>query len=611
MQVIRPLCSVAVAIMAVAVVDSATLVAPPAFRPDSSGVTHVTVTVDVATINMDSAGTFNTRAYHINGVPAFPGPTIFLQPGGYLNFTLINNLGANSAADLARAHNEYRHVNTTNIHTHGLHVDAHVDNIFRKAEPGATLNYWMHIVPQHHPGTHWYHAHHHGSSNLQMMGGLLGMLIVNPASTITIPTEIASLTEEIMVIHPMKFGDSSGEQDCSRDEANHQVFKIWSFSELETTIGSSVRASESLTSGTPNQFYLVNGMRMPTINFAPGQSKVFRTVYGAGFGQVFLEITGSSCTMTIIAIDGVYLDTPRTATTIHYVPASRYDFVVTCSTAGTFNIRNSNNFFAQGNFATISVSGTATSSASVPSSLTSITKPYYLQDVRSSTVDTTHEVDMGQGGADRCKFVMGEGTNCGGRGTTTCPHSSFAGERGTTAADESKYSHVTTVGQVNQWQVHSGGRQPHPLHIHVNHFVITSFTTGMDGAQLSDYGLQTGEWRDTIPILSGTTTIKFQAHTFAGETVMHCHILSHEDRGFMSTFLIKSPAGGTPVPASTIANSASTASPGVTFAPTAAPAIVTPAPIGTTPAPLTVSSGATATSFALALLAVTLILAFF
>ncbi|MBT8061867.1 MAG: hypothetical protein KJO85_04240, partial [Gammaproteobacteria bacterium] len=111
--------------------------------------------------------------------------------------------------------NRFHAAHTTNIHTHGLHVQpqanedgSHSDNIFlrviphgdydkRKAElrEGETLlNPHEHVgeldyefrlsvnrksesIP-HPPGTHWYHPHSHGSTHIQVSSGMAGFLVV-------------------------------------------------------------------------------------------------------------------------------------------------------------------------------------------------------------------------------------------------------------------------------------------------------------------------------------------------------------------------------------------------------------------------------------------------
>ncbi len=102
-----------------------------------------------------------TTALGYNGTT--PGPTLRVAPGDVLRLTLANELAQ-----------------TTNLHTHGLHVspEGNGDNVFRMVEPGerATHEY---VVPADHPtGTFWYHPHHHGTVADQVFGGLLGALVV-------------------------------------------------------------------------------------------------------------------------------------------------------------------------------------------------------------------------------------------------------------------------------------------------------------------------------------------------------------------------------------------------------------------------------------------------
>ena len=42
------------------------------------------------------------------------------------------------------------------------------DNVFQTVEPGTTHTYTYEIAGDHAAGTHWYHAHAHGSTALQV-----------------------------------------------------------------------------------------------------------------------------------------------------------------------------------------------------------------------------------------------------------------------------------------------------------------------------------------------------------------------------------------------------------------------------------------------------------
>jgi FtsP/CotA-like multicopper oxidase with cupredoxin domain len=152
---------------------------------------------------------FNTRAYCINATTcSYPGPTIQLNAGDNLTFTLVNELGAESST-AKHVHNTLRSPNTTNVHTHGLHVDPNVDSVFKVAEPGQNITYHYEIHNNHAPGLHWYHAHYHGSSTLQLMGGLAGALIVKPATVDNIPSSITNADSFLLVVTNLIFAQEA------------------------------------------------------------------------------------------------------------------------------------------------------------------------------------------------------------------------------------------------------------------------------------------------------------------------------------------------------------------------------------------------------------------
>eukprot|EP00964_Phaeocystis_antarctica_P119618 scaffold83334_cov72-Phaeocystis_antarctica.AAC.4 len=70
----------------------------------------------------------------------------------------------------------------------------------------------------------------------------------------------------------------------------------------------------------------------------------------------------------------------------------------------------------------------------------------------------------------------------------------------------------------------------HPFHIHVNPFQLT---TGGANAEVDWF--QSGDWHDTLLTLPGDghQRVLMQTDYFTGPTVVHCHILHHEDNGMM------------------------------------------------------------------------------
>eukprot|EP00759_Apiculatamorpha_spiralis_P035769 PhF_6_TR36322/c2_g2_i3/m.53149 len=209
-------------------VHSAELTSPREIGPDATGITTVNLVVKAARVTVDGAVAFNSRLYHLDGVPYFPGPTIRVAPGGTLKMTVQNLLDPESDLTQNARMNQLRHVNHTNIHTHGLHVDPNEDSIFRLAPPGSSLSYNLKIPAGHAPGTHWYHSHAHGAAVIHMMGGLHGALLVSDPT----PThDLSAYPETVCVLQHLRFTPQNT-QNCGNDKPLFDPFKVYSMDEM-------------------------------------------------------------------------------------------------------------------------------------------------------------------------------------------------------------------------------------------------------------------------------------------------------------------------------------------------------------------------------------------
>jgi hypothetical protein len=116
--------------------------AQPTVLTSENGVLNIQMTVDIARFN--GFISFNSRQFYVNGVAAIPGPTWSVYPGDTVTVTLTNNLGANYEATASTDYyymNVMHGANTTNIHTHGLHVDPSIDDVMIEVEPGKSWTY--------------------------------------------------------------------------------------------------------------------------------------------------------------------------------------------------------------------------------------------------------------------------------------------------------------------------------------------------------------------------------------------------------------------------------------------------------------------------------------
>ncbi|MEI8021753.1 MAG: multicopper oxidase domain-containing protein, partial [Schlesneria sp.] len=81
----------------------------------------------------------------------------------------------------------------------------------------------------------------------------------------------------------------------------------------------------------------------------------------------------------------------------------------------------------------------------------------------------------------------------------------------------------------------TGGDAPHPLHIHVNPFLVPADDTrGILGLPTCQY------WADTYLIQAGqSVNMLMPFNHWTGDFVGHCHILDHEDAGMMDLLRIR------------------------------------------------------------------------
>lgn len=137
-------------------------------QPREVTATNLTLSVKLCTITIPNFASYTARCFCYDGSCGVPGPTIVASPGTTVAVTLTNSLGANPAG--ATTMNTFHSPNSVNMHTHGLHIDPAIDNIFVELVPGDSHTYLYDVPATHHPGNHWYHSHLHGASTFQVRG---------------------------------------------------------------------------------------------------------------------------------------------------------------------------------------------------------------------------------------------------------------------------------------------------------------------------------------------------------------------------------------------------------------------------------------------------------
>eukprot|EP00040_Diaphanoeca_grandis_P016006 m.82348 g.82348 ORF g.82348 m.82348 type:complete len:575 (-) comp25509_c0_seq3:599-2323(-) len=466
------------------------------------------------------AATFMTRAFATpNHVPSIPGPTLRIQKGQSFSITLRNRLGKNDP-DGTTTENSFRSPNTTNLHTHGLHMSptSPSDNVLVTVEPQTNRTYEYDIPSGHMPGTHWYHPHYHGSSALQVGGGAAGAIVIEDTPN-DVPQELFHTPDRVMLFQNfyMAPDDTSGVVNISGVTLDKLVHPTYT------------RSANAGVEDMDDSWWTINGCYEPKITLERHQSVRWRLI-SASINQV-LELTLPGCTFALLAKDGVFVTpTPRAVSVVYLSPASRADVIVTCDRLGNFFLhsedvtdvpeppprhRPGSGFPSVGQLATIVV----VPSQGPPSPIIPRFRPQlpnYLADLQflpPAIMNQRQLWNVSLNGPNAINAITYE---------PGVPQTSF------------------TTGGVVEWNVNHGnpnGAQRHPMHMHVWHFQIVDLPLSTTPP---DY-FQIGDFHDTIQVglelaTADEMTIRFQTGRYNGTVVLHCHILSHEDQGMMTTF---------------------------------------------------------------------------
>lgn len=419
------------------------------------------------------------------------------------------------------------------------------------------------------PGTHWYHAHKHGSTALNVANGMTGAFIIEGQYDADLKKFYTStpgwdFTEQVLVIQQL------------------------------TTVLNLTQPGGGPHS-RPVPLLSVNGRLTPVLKMRPNQVQLWRFVNGderdATFFQNFTQqgaagpCTGNPATPCIhwaqIAQDGVQLNYANYQNTtqgtqidsqLYLAPGNRADFLVQApSSPGTYSLnvlgslcRNDCKPQAQ-TLLTVEVSGTAVTPGMpfISSQQNFPQFPSFLGDISASEIFLHRKLVFQDNG-----------------GTLEINGVQF---------NDQKINQAMLLNTAEEWQVMNlDATKEHPFHIHVNPFQIievfqpqTANVTNPGGpcyVNPTDPGTWKAcaplpapwVWWDTFAIpasnqvalsssvctavsqcpaaiqqyttcnnnickvtIPGYFKMRSRFVDFPGQFVLHCHILTHEDRGMM------------------------------------------------------------------------------
>ena len=265
------------------------------------------------------------------------------------------------------------------------------------------------------------------------------------------------------------------------------------------------RGGDALVSGTLDPGWTVNGKVTGDICMPANTWQHWRILLADANAIPKTLSIGEQCEVALMARDGVWRTmVPKELTTnsLSLTGASRADLAIRCSGDASISVGSTQvaNIYTDG-----TPDATVHPYAQDGVSQWASFRPAYLRDLRGATVSNFERINMGARTVNGTKF------------------------------DADVPNLTTTADGVQEWNVKGAGN--HPFHLHVYHFQAQS--------ACGDY--EAGEYYD---VMASSCTVRFDLNPqtstiFAGRTIMHCHILEHEDQGAMGWMNV---IGGEPAP---------------------------------------------------------------
>jgi FtsP/CotA-like multicopper oxidase with cupredoxin domain len=388
------------------------------------------------------------------------------------------------------------------------------------------------------PGTHWYHAHKHGSTAINLSNGMAGALIIEGDYDAGLQSYYQSKGVNL--------------------KANEKVLVL---QQISATVG-------LLRPRGTKDFVWVNGQYQPILDMKPNETQFWRIVNTCHQQAVPLD-TSPAVKWVQTAQDGVQLapenynpdpnfksntfPNPPQAFQVNgtgpwfstgsLAPGNRIDLLVQApSTAGNYPIT-----FGGTLLFTVRVGGTAVTAVPFPTQAQFPKMPGFLSDivpppgmvVRNIRFNTT-KTQFGSPTPTPTPQGTQRGRNPANSAPPLIPNAppthTINGKQFSGEIDQ-----FMKLGATEEWNLFNDsitGGPVHPFHIHVNPFqIVRWFDPAIMAPSLRSSGVPMRApwvWWDNFAIpVQGWVTMWTRFVDFTGTYVFHCHILGHEDRGMM------------------------------------------------------------------------------
>lgn len=478
------------------------------------------------------------RTYGLAGqAKTIPGPLLVTRPGNVLRVRMRNRMGpkgsggalveANAPAGLD-PHNNPHDYNVTNLHVHGLQVRTHIfsplgserpDAPMMRIAPGEEQIYEFELPEDHPAGLFAYHPHWHGSTASQVMSGAAGAIVVR-GEIDEIP-EIAACREFVVAINSIYLHDYRqppgrfGLEFAPYEPPSRGGFDVPPF-HLYTVNGRPVHRVDAPDAN--GEFTQTTSLGAPTLRMRPGEIVRLRLLNATALDA--LQIVASDGDMRWFSNDGIQMDEPRqtgrTAEDCVFIPPlGRSEVLLRApDREGNFGIQvlpNTLSFqpLPAMTLIRVAVRGSRRRGMRFPGRLPRPTREYPLIQPKDVMRERTFEWSV-----DR-PFP------------TLILDTGFLIDNRVYETDE--IAGTTHLGAIEKWTFRNVSPFGHPVHIHVNSMQVVDADLAPTQPRFCDVLWVPG---------NAERSMYMRFKTWPGKTVMHCHILPHEDQGMMTNFMI-------------------------------------------------------------------------
>jgi FtsP/CotA-like multicopper oxidase with cupredoxin domain len=405
---------------------------------------------------------------------------------------------------------------STNLHLHGLDVEVHMfdpvgtqdpDAPHVKVNPGECYCYKFNI-PEHHPsGMYWYHPHLHGSTAVQMWGGMIGLLFVDGPLESELADYGVKNMKEFVIWDPALKAVTKPSHNLEVDEflmGQTTLSKIHPF-----TVNGEINPSFETSTGEVLHLRVL---------CATVENENTFIVYPEGEDHKHWD--EAAIDFWVIGADGVTYPKPKRKRIVVMAGGQRNEILLKFDKPGTYVISQQGiqgmQFFDMYGHPHDQILATIHVRDSSDPRLPTLD----IEDMRFTPGYEEEESIQGHDIVNSETIVFSMGAD---RDTAPFPQYYVNGQ----PFEPGRLDFFAEPGEAREYVLVNANHNVHPFHIHVNRFQIKEM-----GSELStekypvlefvlDYDKDM--WRDTVVVPpNGRAKIWVQYKNYTGKTVFHC-----------------------------------------------------------------------------------------